>query len=143
MDIHLFVQAGFQQILLISASWVTRITGLSHQCQAGSLFCLGLSSDHNPPADGLSHSWDDRHMSPHFFVCMRLGFELRDSSWATPALHFALVILEMGLSNCLPRLASNLKSPNLSPKLLVWEICSPAQTQRMDSKTWNTTEAKL
>jgi hypothetical protein len=57
------------------------------------------------------------------FILVGLGFELRalslqsrhSTAWATPLVHFALLILEMrGLVNYFPRLASTLHPPDLS-----------------------------
>jgi hypothetical protein len=63
---------------LVSASWVARITGVSHRCLAWPI---------------LFFDW--------------LGFELRplslqsrhSTTWATPLVHFSQVILEMGVSH--------------------------------------------
>jgi hypothetical protein len=56
------------------------------------------------------------------FFLVGLGFELRALhlqsrcfvTSATPPVYFALAILEMGVSNYLPKLASNLDPPHLS-----------------------------
>jgi hypothetical protein len=57
-----------------------------------------------------------------FFFWWDWGFELRTShlqsrlstAWATPEVHFAVVIFEMGLVNYLPGLALNCNHPDLS-----------------------------
>jgi hypothetical protein len=72
-------------ILVIPASWVSRITGLSHWHPANFggfcsvLFCFG-------------GGWD-------WGLNSALHLQSRHSTaWATPPVHFALVILEMGVS---------------------------------------------
>jgi hypothetical protein len=55
----------------------------------------------------------------NFFFFLSLRVDLRtlslqsrlSTTWATPQVHFALVILEMGVSNYLPGLALNLSRP--------------------------------
>jgi hypothetical protein len=88
---------------------------------------------------------------------VRLGFEFRASrlqsrcstSWATPPVHFALAILEMGVSwTIFPRLASNYNLPNLSlpnriknvrhqcPALLQDQVLSPPIAPQYLGVTW-------
>jgi hypothetical protein len=70
-----------------------------------------------------------------FLFLVGLGFELRAShlqsscstASATPPVHFALVILEMGLVNSLPRLTSNLHPYDLSlPSSWDYRLDAPA-----------------
>jgi hypothetical protein len=94
-------------ILLISAFWVARITGVSHQHLAQIIFCIWLY------VSLLSYKMSDlfsivlkflKKLNFFFFFLVGLDFELRAlhfqsrclTTGATPSLHFALVILEMG-----------------------------------------------
>jgi hypothetical protein len=78
------------------------------------------------PSGDWHHSLINQHSEKQFFFFgggrVALGFELRAShlqtscstSWATAPARFALVILEIGLTNYLPGLASKRSPPDLS-----------------------------
>jgi hypothetical protein len=85
-------------ILLISASWVARITGVSH-CAWLPVYILIVATNHS--------NWDLlTNFFWRLFFLVGLEFELRalqlqsrySTTYTTPPVHFALVILEMGVS---------------------------------------------
>jgi hypothetical protein len=72
----------------------------------GSYLELGLSHS----SQGFFVSWWSKGLNSELCAC-KAG---HCTGWATPPVHFAVIILKIGLTNYFPRLASNLDPPYLS-----------------------------
>jgi hypothetical protein len=95
-------------ILLISASWVATIMGMSHWCLMSYKLssCAGLKLWSSWSVSQIAVITGIRHSTWLFLLLVGLEIELRalnlqnkcSSTWDTSPVHFALVIFEMGVS---------------------------------------------